>query len=342
MKFTDEQLGALREKIENDGEISKKRLLHILAVEDAAAKLADLYIPEKNDVLRAAALLHDITKEYPAEKQVEICLRHGYEPTDEISSPKLFHAKTAAWLIPEIYPEFADDEVVEAVRWHTTGRAGMTLTEKIIYFADYIDESRTFPDCVTLRNLFWKAEPEKMPQGERILHLNKLIKTSYEMTINGLSEEGRPVDANTTAALDDITKEINEGRKNMKKDIENIEEFEEEIKKMPPLSAKEPDDLAAYIAEVLDGKKAQDIVNLKVADKTVIADNFVLCTGGSSTQVRALTDEVEYRVKLRGVEPIRVEGRDNNAWIIMDYGSVLVHIFSREARAFYDLEKLYN
>ena len=128
----------------------------------------------------------------------------------------------------------------------------------------------------------------------------------------------------------------------MTKDIENIEEFEEEIKKMPPLSAKEPDELAAYIVEVLDAKKAHDIANLKVAEKTVIADNFVLCTGGSSTQVRALTDEVEYRVKLRGVEPIRIEGRDNNAWIIMDYGSVLVHIFSREAREFYDLEKLYN
>ena len=128
----------------------------------------------------------------------------------------------------------------------------------------------------------------------------------------------------------------------MTKDIENIEKYEEEIKNMPPLSAKEPDELAAYIVEVLDAKKAHDIANLKVAEKTVIADNFVLCTGGSSTQVRALTDEVEYRVKLRGVEPIRIEGRDNNAWIIMDYGSVLVHIFSREAREFYDLEKLYK
>ena len=68
----------------------------------------------------------------------------------------------------------------------------------------------------------------------------------------------------------------------------------------------------------------------------------MLCTGGSGSQVRALTDEVEYRVGQRGVSAIRVEGRDNNAWVIIDYGTVLVHVFSREARQFYNLEKLYD
>ena len=103
-----------------------------------------------------------------------------------------------------------------------------------------------------------------------------------------------------------------------------------------------PAELAAYIRDVLDSKKAHDIDVIEVGKKTIIAEQFVLCTGGSNTQVRALTDEVEYRTKLRGVEPIRIEGRGSNAWIIMDYGHVLVHIFSREARQFYKLEKLYD
>ena len=92
---------------------------------------------------------------------------------------------------------------------------------------------------------------------------------------------------------------------------------------------------------MLDSKKGRDIKTVHVADKTVIADWFVLCTGNSSTQVKALIGEVEYKLGLRGVEPIRTEGRDNGSWIILDYASVIVHIFSREARDFYNLDKLY-
>lgn len=111
---------------------------------------------------------------------------------------------------------------------------------------------------------------------------------------------------------------------------------------LPSLANASSAELAAYIAEVLDSKKAHEIQTLRVGEKTIIAEQFVLCTGGSGSQVRALTDEVEYRTELRGVSPLRVEGRDNNAWVIMDYGTVIVHIFSREARQFYKLEKLYD
>ena len=122
--------------------------------------------------------------------------------------------------------------------------------------------------------------------------------------------------------------------------MENKEILENE--NLPALDGENSAEVAAYIAEVLDSKKARDIQVLEVGKKTIIAEHFVLCTGGSNTQVRALTDEVEYRTGLRGVEPFRIEGRDSNAWVIMDYGNVLVHIFSREARQFYGLEKLYE
>ena len=124
--------------------------------------------------------------------------------------------------------------------------------------------------------------------------------------------------------------------------MDNNEILTNELDTLPSLVDATPAELAAYIAEVLDSKKAHDIDVIEVGKKTIIAEQFVLCTGGSNTQVRALTDEVEYRTKLRGVEPLRIEGRESNAWIIMDYGHVLVHIFSREARQFYKLEKLYE
>ena len=100
-------------------------------------------------------------------------------------------------------------------------------------------------------------------------------------------------------------------------------------------------ELAEAIADVLDSKKGRDIKVLKVDDKTVIAEYFVLCTGGSSTQIKALAGEVEFRIGERGVAPYGVEGRDNNSWLILDYSNVIVHIFSREAREFYNLDKLY-
>ena len=109
----------------------------------------------------------------------------------------------------------------------------------------------------------------------------------------------------------------------------------------PSLVGATPKALAEAVAEVLDSKKGRDIKVLCVEGTTEIADYFVLCTGNYSTQIKALTGEVEYRIGLRGVDPDRVEGRDNNSWLIVDYGNVIVHVFSRESREFYNLDKLY-
>ena len=103
-----------------------------------------------------------------------------------------------------------------------------------------------------------------------------------------------------------------------------------------------PEELAGAIYDILDAKKGRELKVLHVEQKTVIADYFVICTGNSSTQVKALADEVEYKTTLRGRAPTNVEGRDNVAWIILDYDSVIVHVFSREAREYYNLDKLYS
>lgn len=118
----------------------------------------------------------------------------------------------------------------------------------------------------------------------------------------------------------------------------------EEIMKeaLPSLENAEPVELAHAIFDVLDAKKAQKLRVLRVEDQTVITEYFVLCTGNSSTQVKSLGGEVEYKIGLRGVAPLHFEGRDNNSWVILDYGPVIVHVFSREARDFYNLDKLYG
>lgn len=210
MRINEETLASLRENIQ--GRMSGKRLAHTLAVEKMAVRMGKLYCPEKLDILAAAALLHDITKEKTTEEHIEICKRLGASYTeDNVLAPKTLHAITAAASIPVEFPEFNDDEIVSAVRYHTTGRAGMSLIEKIIYLADYIDDTRTFPDCVALREMFWGKDVLRMSESERLLHLDSVVLRSLEMTIADLVDNGRVVNADTTAARNYVLEKIKNG-----------------------------------------------------------------------------------------------------------------------------------
>lgn len=111
---------------------------------------------------------------------------------------------------------------------------------------------------------------------------------------------------------------------------------------LPSLENADAKEIAEAIAEVLDSKKGFDIEVVYVADKTVIAEYFVICSGNTSTHIKSLVDETEYKIGLRDLLPYHVEGKDNNAWIVMDYSNVIVHLFTREAREFYNIEKLYE
>lgn len=122
--------------------------------------------------------------------------------------------------------------------------------------------------------------------------------------------------------------------------IQKEQELQEE--KKPMLTGVSPKELAHAIFDVLDAKKAGDIKVLRVQDHTVITDYFVICTGRSSTQVKSLGGEVEFKIGERGVDPAHYEGRDNGNWVLLDYNSVILHIFSQESREFYKLEKLYG
>ena len=201
--ITEEMLDVLRENVSKG--ISKKRYEHTLEVEKMACILAELFCPDKILDLRAAALIHDITKEYDDKVHISMLSKPGIEFTkEERMAPKTFHARTAALLIPEIYPEFADDDIIGAVRWHTTGRAGMTIAEKVLYLADYIDYSRTFSDCVKLREYFFSRDVKNMSEEERILHLDKTLVMSFDMTINAILAEGRIISPDTINARNEL------------------------------------------------------------------------------------------------------------------------------------------
>ena len=98
---------------------------------------------------------------------------------------------------------------------------------------------------------------------------------------------------------------------------------------------------AMAAAKAIDSKKGKGIKVLRIDDLTVIADYFVIATGSSTTQVKALAGEVEYALGQTGVKPLRVEGFDSGGWILLDYNTVIVHIFQPSTRDFYSLERLW-
>lgn len=97
----------------------------------------------------------------------------------------------------------------------------------------------------------------------------------------------------------------------------------------------------ALIKETLEDKKGIDVVTLSLSNISSIADGFVISSGTSEPHVKALSDEVYEKMGKAGYSPLRVEGYNSAKWILMDYGDVIVHVFTKEAREFYNLEWLW-
>jgi len=91
-----------------------------------------------------------------------------------------------------------------------------------------------------------------------------------------------------------------------------------------------------------ESKQAKDIVVLDVRGATSFADYFVICTGGSSRQIQAIADEIMEQSRKRGERPSSLEGYSNAEWVLVDYGDLLIHVFSTKARVYYDLERLWR
>ena len=164
-----------------------KRIPHVLGTEQEAVRLAERY---GADVRKAqvAALLHDCTKKLDMEQQLALCRRYGIR-LDELEQKalKLLHAKTGAAIARDVFG--VDDEIYRAIWWHTTGHAHMTLLEKIIYLADYIEPSRDFPGVDKLRSVCYKDLDEGLLLG-------------LEMSIEEMTNMGNPVHHATIEARD--------------------------------------------------------------------------------------------------------------------------------------------
>ena len=143
--------------------LKPKRIAHVAGCESEAVKLAMRW-GEDPETAAEAGILHDITKKLNLDEQLILCEKYGIINDNlELNSPKLLHAKTGAALARDLFG--VSDRVYEAIRWHTTGKPDMTLLEKIIYLADYIEPTRDFPGVEKLRELCYEDIDEAMALG---------------------------------------------------------------------------------------------------------------------------------------------------------------------------------
>jgi predicted HD superfamily hydrolase involved in NAD metabolism len=185
------------QKVRNDLKLSEKRMRHTEGVVRAAVLLASRHFPEiAPETAELAALFHDYTKEYTVQQHLQVLASYGQTATeDELEAPKLLHARTAALIAEKEYR--LSPEIVSAIRWHTTGRENMSPLECVIYFADYIEDTRTFPACVRLREYY---EKQYASLKDKSRALNKALVRSFDITIRDLLSEGKTVDPNTVSA----------------------------------------------------------------------------------------------------------------------------------------------
>lgn len=167
--------------------VKAKRIRHILGTEQEAVSLARHW---GANVLQArrAAILHDCTKYWSKEEHIRCCARYGVEldPLEQ-EAEKLLHSKTGACMAKYVFGE--PDEVFSAIFYHTTGRADMTLLEKILYMADYMEPNRDFDGVETLRRLAYE-------------NLDAAVLLGCEMSIADMEERGYVVHQNTIRARD--------------------------------------------------------------------------------------------------------------------------------------------
>ena len=165
--------------------IRHKRVAHVMGVEEEAVKLAKFWGADP-ELARHAAILHDCTKYLDLDAQLKLCRKYGI-PLDDLErqAVKLLHAKTGACIARYVFGE--PDEVYEAILWHTTGKADMTLLDKVLYMADYIEPNRDFEGVDRLRELAYTD-------------LDRAMLLGVDATIREMEERGYLIHTNTLNA----------------------------------------------------------------------------------------------------------------------------------------------
>lgn len=306
--YVDEQLVTLTAAMRET--LKPHRFRHVIGVELTAVQLAE-NLSADGPKARLAALLHDCAKYLSVEEQAALAKKDGSD-LDPQRYDMILHAPAGAVLAREWYG-VTDEEVLEAIRYHTTGWERMTLLDEIIWAADLIEPGRNYPSVEKHRALLLPAEDQ--------ISFEKGLLLVFTDNICYIQNSGQALNPATLRARDALA------RKTTAK-----ETYMETLNKETILQ----------LCKILYNKKAMDIRAIEVTDKTIIADWFIVCSGRGVPQVKALSDELEEKAAEMGLFPRRKEGYQEGRWIVLDFGDLLVHLFHPEERTYYNLERLWD
>jgi predicted HD superfamily hydrolase involved in NAD metabolism len=204
-KFTNIQIDSLR--LEVGKRLSPKRFIHTLGVAKTAALIGEKIMPEDVNELRAAALLHDISKEYSAAEHFDLIKRQKLSFTDEDEKiPALWHSITAPSVVSSDFPEFATKDIMSAVYNHTVGTPKMSVFDEIIFISDYAEEGRTYKSCIEVHEHLIKNVSKENKYEDNLSALHAASYKAILSTIFSLSSRSEKINGRTF-----LTKEYFEG-----------------------------------------------------------------------------------------------------------------------------------
>lgn len=190
--------------------IGSRRFSHTLGVEKAIIDLGERYLPGDIPRLRVAALLHDLTKEWSGAEQLRFCEERGIALTEEERAvPKILHARTGAYLSSKEFSHLVDPGILTAIERHTTGDKDMSVFDELLYLADYIEPTRTYPECLSLRAAFYDGYEEA---EDKVLHLHRIILQALRTTVKEIEERGGAVISKTWEAIGALTQKIEKNK----------------------------------------------------------------------------------------------------------------------------------
>ena len=210
VKFNQNQLENLRQNVKT--RISEKRFVHTEGVVDAALRIAG-YFPELDvSELAAAAILHDATKELSVLEHCRLAEEYGAPFSDaDIESEAILHSLSAPYLVMRDFPDFATEDVLSALKNHTTAEAGMSIFDEVIYIADYVEDGRAYPACVRVRELLFGGLKDAKSYADCCRALHIAVLESLKNTINSLLFQGRVINERTERAAEYFSSLINYG-----------------------------------------------------------------------------------------------------------------------------------
>ena len=186
--------------------LSAKRFEHTLGVCKMAELLSDFCLPDDREEIFIAALLHDIAKELSESELRDIIAKAGIALTDADTAPVL-HSYAAPHIVKRDFSQFATSEILSAVEKHTVGDSEMSVFDEIIFLADYIEDGRTYKDCVDTRE-FILSSLSKNSVVESVNALHKACIMSMERTCDSLSKRGAIVNPRTLDAINSLRNKI--------------------------------------------------------------------------------------------------------------------------------------